>query len=61
MHSLNCEKIRLIGDYHTHTVYSSGRFYRHGKGTVFENAMQAKVLGIREIAITDHGLSLIHI
>lgn len=55
MHSLNGEKIRLIGDYHTHTVYSSGGLYHHGKGTVFENAMQAKLLGIREIAITDHG------
>ncbi len=39
----------LTGDYHTHTVYS------HGKGTVFENAVQAKELGLKEIAITDHG------
>lgn len=39
----------LTGDYHTHTVYS------HGKGTVMENAMRAKEIGLKEIAITDHG------
>ncbi len=41
--------MQLTGDYHTHTVYS------HGKGTVLENALQAKERGLREIAITDHG------
>ena len=39
----------LAGDYHTHTIYS------HGKGTVLENAMRAKEIGLQEIAITDHG------
>lgn len=39
----------LTGDYHTHTTYS------HGKGSVMENAMQAKKIGLKEIAITDHG------
>ncbi len=39
----------LTGDYHTHTVYS------HGKGTVMENALRAKEIGLQEIAITDHG------
>ena len=39
----------LTGDYHTHTIYS------HGKGTVLENAMRAKEIGLQEIAITDHG------
>ena len=39
----------LTGDYHTHTIYS------HGKGTVLENAEQAKKIGLKEIAITDHG------
>ena len=39
----------LTGDYHTHTVYS------HGKGTVLENALRAKEIGLKEIAITDHG------
>lgn len=39
----------LTGDYHTHTPYS------HGKNTVDENAGQAKAIGLKEIAITDHG------
>ncbi len=39
----------LTGDYHTHTTYS------HGKGSVMENAEQAKKIGLKEIAITDHG------
>ena len=39
----------LTGDYHTHTIYS------HGSGTVMDNAVAAKELGLKEIAITDHG------
>lgn len=39
------------GDYHTHTKYS------HGKGTVLDNAEAAARKGIKQIAITDHGLS----
>lgn len=41
----------LTGDYHTHTPYS------HGKNTVLENTIAAKKLGIKEIAITDHGFN----
>ena len=41
----------LTGDYHTHTPYS------HGKGSVNENAARAKELGLKQIAITDHGFS----
>lgn len=41
----------LTADYHTHTIHS------HGKGTVMENALHAKELGLKEIAITDHGFS----
>ena len=41
----------LTADYHIHTPYS------HGKHTVAENAARAKELGLREIAISDHGFS----
>ena len=41
----------LTADYHTHTPYS------HGKNTVFENVAKAKEIGLKEIAITDHGFS----
>lgn len=38
----------ITGDFHTHTVYS------HGKGTILENALQAKEKGMKQLAITDH-------
>lgn len=41
----------LTADYHTHTPYS------HGKNTVLENAAAAKKLGLKQIAITDHGFN----
>ena len=44
----------IFGDYHTHTNYSR---HNHGKSTILENAMQAKNLGLKEIAITDHGFN----
>lgn len=43
--------MNLTADYHTHTPYS------HGKNTVLENAVAAKKLGLKEIAITDHGFN----
>lgn len=43
--------MELTADYHTHTVYSDG------KNTVLENAVKAKELGLRQIAITEHGFS----
>ncbi|MFI3166237.1 MAG: PHP domain-containing protein [Bacillota bacterium] len=39
----------LFGDYHTHTPFS------HGKSTIEENVQVAESLGLKEIAITDHG------
>lgn len=39
----------ITGDYHTHTTYS------HGKGSIEQNAEVAVKLGIRELAVTDHG------
>ncbi len=44
--------MKLLGDYHTHTIYSK---HNHGKGTVLENAQVAAQKGLKEIAITEHG------
>lgn len=41
--------MNLIGDYHTHTLYS------HGKGSIRENVEVAIDKGLKEIAICDHG------
>lgn len=41
--------MQIFGDYHTHTTFS------HGKGTVFENAIAAQKLGLKELGIADHG------
>lgn len=49
--------IKVIGDYHTHTIYSSGfrKKGKHAKGTIRENAETALKKGLREVAICDHG------
>lgn len=51
--------MRLIGDYHTHTIYSSSPSpsARHAKGTIRENAEAALAKGLEEVAITEHGPS----
>ncbi len=41
--------MNLIGDYHTHTIYS------HGTGTIRDNAEVGLKKGLKEIAICDHG------
>jgi len=41
--------MKIIGDYHTHTIYS------HGTGTIKENVEAALNKGLKEIAICDHG------
>lgn len=41
--------MKLIADYHTHTIYS------HGKGTIRDNVEAALKKGLKEIAICDHG------
>ena len=43
--------IKINADYHTHTIYSDG------KGTVEENVKQAIAMGLKKIAITDHGFN----
>ncbi len=51
--------IKLIGDYHTHTIYSSGfrEKAKHATGTIRDNAEAALAKGLKEIAITEHGPS----
>lgn len=41
--------MKIIGDYHTHTIYS------HGKGSIRDNVEAAMRKGLKEIAICDHG------
>lgn len=40
--------MKIIADYHTHTVYS------HGKGTPEENVLAAIKKGLRRIAVSEH-------
>lgn len=41
--------MRILSDYHTHTIYS------HGKGTIEENVEAARKIGLKILAISDHG------
>ncbi len=43
-------RIIIDKDLHTHTVYS------HGKGSVLDNVKTAYDMGLKSIAITDHGI-----
>lgn len=49
------EKYQLTADYHTHTYYSVVGPYKHAKGSIMENVVEAHRCGISELAITDHG------
>lgn len=48
---------KLLGDYHSHTIYSSGFKKRgtHAKGTIEENAKAAHMLGLECLVISEHG------
>lgn len=43
--------MKLVGDYHTHTIYSDG------KSTLEQNVISAVNKGIKQLAITDHSFS----
>lgn len=49
--------IILKGDYHTHTIYSSGfkKKGTHAKGTIEENVAEAYAKGLDTIVISEHG------
>lgn len=49
----------IIGDFHTHTIYSSfpRPSKKHAKGTIRENAEAALGKGLKFIGITEHGPS----
>ncbi|MDD5823195.1 MAG: PHP domain-containing protein [Firmicutes bacterium] len=49
------QKYRMTADFHTHTCHSTTGPVKHAFGTVAENVRTAHRLGIRELAITDHG------
>ncbi|MDO5027566.1 MAG: PHP domain-containing protein [Tissierellia bacterium] len=46
--------MKLLTDFHTHTIYSKNN---HGKGTIRDNALKAIEMGLKELWITDHGPS----
>ena len=51
--------MNFFGDYHTHTIYSRKPyiFYNHAKGSIEDNIIEAKNVGLKELAISDHGFS----
>lgn len=64
--------MKIIADYHTHTIFSNGKNgkRKHAIGTIEENVQEAIKKGLKTIGISDHGyrhllygldLSLIHI
>ncbi len=51
--------MNFFGDYHTHTIFSRKPFlpFNHAKGTLEDNIKAAKQMGLKELAITDHGFN----
>jgi len=51
--------MNFFGDYHTHTIYSRKPFlpYFHAKGSLEDNIAYAKKIGLKEVAISDHGFN----
>lgn len=49
--------IKVLGDYHTHTIYSSGfkKVGTHATGTIRDNAEVALEKGLKELVISEHG------
>lgn len=43
--------MKFYGDYHTHSVYSDGR------AKISDAALYAGKIGLKELAITDHGFA----
>ena len=43
--------MKFYGDYHTHSVYSDGR------AKISDAALYAAKIGLKELAITDHGFA----
>ncbi|MGI6212066.1 MAG: PHP domain-containing protein [Anaerovoracaceae bacterium] len=52
---MNFDHYRMTFDYHTHTTYSHGWIFPHGKGTIRENVEAGIAAGLDEIAISEHG------
>lgn len=48
---------KVLGDYHTHTIYSSGfrKKGTHAIGTIEDNAKAALAKGLRTVVISEHG------
>ncbi len=51
--------MNFFGDYHTHSIYSRKKYipFNHAKGTLEENILEAKIKGLKEVGISDHGFS----
>jgi putative hydrolase len=49
----------FLGDYHVHSINSrrKGLPWKHATGTLEEIAQKASELGLKEVAITDHGFN----